>query len=127
MTTYATAHDPRAPHDERNDALGQLQQTYLPTPSDLIPRADLAPVIDFIADQYAQQDAAILRKAQAIDFMGRPRAKTGMQSVRLDPLQALAFGEYYERPSVLNTDALRAMVEQTPILNAVLLTRIRQV
>jgi len=127
MTTYATAHDPRAPHDERNDALGQLQQTYLPTPSDLIPRADLAPVIDFIADQYAQQDAAILRKAQAIDFMGRPRAKTGMQSVRLDPLQALAFGDYHERPSVLNTDALRSMVEQTPILNAVLLTRIRQV
>jgi hypothetical protein len=34
---------------------------------------------------------------------------------------------YWDRPGILGFDAMRAMVEQTPILNGIVLTRIRQV
>jgi hypothetical protein len=50
-----------------------------------------------------------------------------MQSVRLDALQAMAYGDYFERPAGIGFDALREMVAQTPVLSAVILTRARQV
>jgi hypothetical protein len=124
--TARTAHNPAAPADERREATAELQQAHMPTASDLIPRGDLVPLIDFIQDQYAEQDLRLAKSAQVIEFPGRPRDKDGMQSVRLDRLQAMAYGDYYERPG-LASDALRAMVEQTPVLNAVIMTRIRQV
>lgn len=123
--THATAFDHAAPGDERADALGQLQRTHMPSASDLIPRGQVAEIIDYIQDQYAEQ--ATLQKAQVIQFPGRTRAKTGMQSVRLDRLQVMAYGDYFERPSSVGFETLRSMVEQTPVLNAVILTRIRQV
>jgi hypothetical protein len=50
-----------------------------------------------------------------------------MQSVYLDDMQLTIMGDYYERPSVFTFDSVRAMVEQTPMLNAITMTRIRQV
>ena len=120
-----TAFDLAAPADERQDALGQVQRAHMPNASDLIPRGQVAEVIDYIQDQYAEQSS--LRKAQVIPFPGRDRAKSGMQSVRLDRLQVMAYGDYFERPSSIGFEALRHMVEQTPVLNAVIMTRIRQV
>lgn len=50
-----------------------------------------------------------------------------MQSVRLDEWQITLQGDYWERPAALSFDALRAMVEQTPVLSAVVMTRVRQI
>lgn len=47
--------------------------------------------------------------------------------MRLDNWSLSMNGDFWERPSALGFDSLRAMVEQTPVLNAVILTRIRQV
>lgn len=124
-----TAFDDAAPAAERYDAGAALAQQHRALASDLIPAADLAPVIDFINGQF--EDAAMMAKASArvIQFPGRERPvpKQGMKSVYLDHLQIVPSGEYWEKPSQLGFGALRAMVEQTPVLNAVVLTRIRQV
>jgi hypothetical protein len=50
-----------------------------------------------------------------------------MQSVWVDDMQISIMGDYFERPSPLSYDAMRMMVEQTPVLNAVVMTRVRQV
>src|SRR3546814_5974067 len=50
-----------------------------------------------------------------------------MQSIWLDDRQVAMMGEYYEKPSPLGFDAMRQMVDQTPILSGLILTRIRQV
>ncbi|MGR9108717.1 MAG: hypothetical protein ACU843_17500, partial [Gammaproteobacteria bacterium] len=122
-----TAFDLYAPQDERNDALGQLQKSYMPTISDLMPSEEVQEVIDFIRDGYEEIE---LRKAtQVIPFPASTikRKKEGMKSVYLDDFSISIQGDYWDRPSVLGFDSLRAMVEQTPILSAVVLTRVRQV
>lgn len=130
MSTSAadTAFDPSASPDERREASAELQKAAMPAQSDLIPAGDVARVIEFIQDQYAERDQ--LAKAQVIQFPGRERkaqGSTGMQSVRLDHLQAMAYGDYFERQSAIGFEALREMVAQTPVLNAVIMTRARQV
>ena len=50
-----------------------------------------------------------------------------MQSIQLDDWQLSVQGDFWERPSALGFDSLRMMVEQTPILNAIVMTRVRQV
>jgi len=123
------AFDERAPEDERVDALGQLQKSAQPSLSDLIPDESVRHVIDSINDSYQEQ---ALRKSVSDNVVPFPSnyAKKhipGMQSVRLDDWQLSLNGEYWDRPSMLGFDSLRAMVDQTPILNAVIMTRIRQV
>ena len=92
----------------------------------LLPPEDLRPVIDWIVNDLEEQ---ALAKANVIQFPGaRRRPKSaGMQSVRLDDLQILINGDWYERPGLLSPDAMRSMVHQTPILSAIINTRIRQV
>lgn len=123
------AFNPSAPPDERTDALGQLQKAHHPLASDLLPAEDLRPVIRYIEEQYteAAYQRMLAKSARVIPFPGRERRKTGMQSVYLDSMQIFARGDYFERPSPIGFDALRLMVEQTPILNAVIMARIRQV
>ncbi len=53
--------------------------------------------------------------------------KPGMQSVYLDEIQVTQIGEYYEKPGILSYEAMRAMADQTPIISAIVATRIRQV
>lgn len=97
----------------------------MPSTTDLIPTPDVQELIDHIQDQYAEQELA--KSAKIYPFPGRPDKPIGMQSVLLDGLQVFAVGDYFERPNPVGFDMLRTMVEQTPVLNAVLLTRIRQV
>lgn len=125
----STAFDNAAPADERNAALGELQKGAMSGLGSLMPRDEVLPVINFIQDQMAE-DA--MRKAINPNVVPFPsdRAKKrekGMQSVFLDDWQLSIQGDYWERPSALGFDSLRAMVDQTPILNAVVLTRMRQV
>ena len=125
------AFDGRAPEAERTDALGELQKSHAPSSlSDLIlPREDLREVISHIANQYSDAQMQKAMNPGIVPFPSKnSRDKApGMQSVNLDHLQITAHGDYWEKPSVFGFDAMRSMVAQTPILNAVILTRIRQV
>lgn len=123
--------DPRAPEGERNDALAELQKSSMPRAlSDLIPAANIQPIIDFInRDLDDQAMAKSLQRANVIPFPSNAvkDKKPGMQSVWLDDMQINVNGDWFERPGAFSFDAMRTMVDQTPILNAVIMTRQRQV
>jgi hypothetical protein len=114
--------------DERTEALSDLHKTYAPTSESglILPMSQLADIVAEVkADLYAME----LAKSNVVPFPSlRAKEKArGMQSVYLDDLQLSVIGEYYERPSALSYDSMRMMVDQTPVLNAVIMTRVRQV
>lgn len=120
------AFDDRAPPDERFDAQAELQKSY--RPSVVAPLGDMRAVIQAVQDDLAEQDMLKAQRAQVIPFPGEDRKPgKGMKSVYLDKYQIFARGEYFEKPAPVGFEALRAMVEQTPVLAAVVMTRIRQV
>lgn len=119
------AHNPNAPADERQDALREAQQAAMPSSV-----TDMLPLVKFVADQYQEQEMAkALQKPNIIPFPTRAQAnkEPGMQSLFLDDSRVQTIGDYYERPSNFNFEIMRHMVDQTPILSAVILTRQRQV
>jgi hypothetical protein len=127
-----TAFNQAAPLAERTEALGIMQKSFAPKGiRDLImPPDELAPVIDFITQR--MEDDAVnksLNYGNIIPFPSRNAAThaRGMQSVQLDEYQVSVQGDFWERPSLLNFESLRAMVDQTPVLNAVIMTRQRQI
>lgn len=130
QSTFQTALGGSAPADERLEALGRLQSIHTPVISDLIKASEMTPLIEQIQDQLAMEVMEkSLTKNNIIPFPS-DRAKAheqGMQSVWLDDMQVHVNGDYYEKPGVFTFDGMRQMVEQTPILNAVIMTRIRQV
>jgi len=128
-TARSVASDPRAPADERFDANAELQRGYRPLASELIPSSAIQPVIDMIQSDFADADMRKAQQIMTVPFGGhqRPTLERGMRSVYVDNLQILVSGDTYEKPGPLGFDALRQMVEQTPILNAVIMTRIRQI
>lgn len=133
MTTdnaRSVLNDPRAPADERFDATAELSKSVAPTQSDLIPANQLMPLIEYMREQYEEQEfAKALSRPNVIPFPSRAvrEKQPGMQSVQLDDQQVGMMGDYYERPGAFGFDAMRNMVDQTPILSSIILTRIRQV
>ena len=123
--------DPRAPADERNEAMAELQKSAMPRAlSDLIPANHIQPIIDFInRDLEDQAMNKALTHSKVIPFPSNAikDKKPGMQSVWLDDLQINVNGDWFERPGQFSFDAMRTMVEQTPVLNAVIMTRQRQI
>lgn len=123
------AFDGRAPSDERYDARAELQATYRPTSTDMRQAAAIGQIVEGIRDNLEEQSLlAKARGADIMDFPGRARAAPakGMRSVYLDDLQIFQQQDYFEKPSPVGYEGLRTMVEQTPILNAIVLTRVRQ-
>lgn len=119
------AHNPAAPQDERQDALRQAQQAA--TPSSV---PDMSSLVRYVAEQYQEQEMQkALQRPNVIPFPSRAvrTGKPGMQSVYLDDQRVQMLGEWYERPSAFSFETMRQMVDQTPILSAVILTRQRQV
>ena len=119
------AHNPAAPADEQQDALRVAQQDAMPSTV-----ADMMPMVRFMADQYQEQQfAKALSKPNVVPFpsMASKNRQTGMQSVYLDDRRVQMLGDYYERPGSFGFDMMRTMVDQVPILGAVVLTRQRQV
>lgn len=117
-----------APAAERYDAQVDLHKSMGPRGlSDLIPRSDLQPVIDYINNSMEEADALKASRGQVVPFPAKNRGRRGGQSVFLDDFQIVAQGEYWDRPGALGFDSMRAMVDGTPILQSVILTRIRQV
>jgi hypothetical protein len=125
-TTAVTAFDPSAPAAERFDAQSELQKSHTNL-SSLLPRAEVQPVIDYIlADMEDQQMAKAQGGGQIVPFPSKNAGRKGMQSVVLDDLQIAIRGDFIERPGVIDFRSLRGMVDQTPVLSAVILTRVRQ-
>lgn len=121
------AYDGQAPPDERRQAQAEIQHAYAPRGfSDLLPQDSVREVVEYIRDQMIEREI-LAKSAKILPFPGRPRHPHGMRSVSLDGLQVFVRGDYFERPNPIGFDALRMMVEQTPVLNAVVMTRVRQV
>lgn len=119
------AHHPAAPQDERQDAMREAQQDAMPSSV-----TDMLPLVEFISRQQEEQEFyKSLRKPNVIPFPSQAmqNRRPGMQSVWLDDRQIQMLGDYYEKPSAMSFDMMRQMVDQTPILSAVVMTRIRQV
>jgi len=128
-TALSTAYNGAAPQDERQDAMREAQAAAMPTSV-----TDMLPVIEFVQQQYQQQAdeadfAKALSKPNIIPFPSRAVAdkKPGMQSVFVNDTYGNAMGEWRDRWSSMSFDMLRGMVDQTPVLSAVIFTRIRQV
>lgn len=121
-----TAFNPAAPEGERQDALMQAQKVAMPSSV-----KDMAPLLKTISEAYAEQEFyKTLMKPNVVPFPSKQvqeGKKEGMQSVWLDERQIQMQGEYFEKSSNFNFDSMRMMVDRTPILSAVIMTRIRQV
>lgn len=130
-TARAILSDPRAPADERFDAETELTKAVMPTGlSSLIPRDEVQHVIDHILTDLADQELAKAgQRGRVIPFPSQAAkaGDKGMQSLYLDDIQINIMGNWYEKPGVFSFDSMRMMVDQTPILNAVIMTRINQV
>ncbi|ECH9374572.1 phage portal protein [Salmonella enterica subsp. enterica] len=117
-----TAFNPAAPADEQQDAMSQAQQAAMPKTV-----TDIVPLLKHINDAYEdQQFMKSMTRNNRLVFPEQQR-ETGMKSVWLNNDQAQYQGEYYEKSSNFNFDSMRMMVDRTPVLSAVIMTRIRQV
>jgi len=126
----AVATDPSAPAAERHDAEVEFRKSSgtAGLAAELMPSAELEPVISRIQEVLFEQDLNKAARGNLIQGPWKKRpAQDGGQSVFLDDFQIQTQGPYWDRPGILGFDSMRAMVEQTPILNGIVLTRIRQV
>ncbi|WP_441280585.1 phage portal protein [Tardiphaga sp. 862_B3_N1_1] len=124
-TALSTAFDVAAPANERNHAMAEAQAAATPTS---VP--DMAPLVQFMQEQIREQEfQKALSKPNVIPFPSKAvkDGTPGMQSVWLNDSYGNSMGEWRERWSGINFDMLRGMVDQTPILSAVVMTRVRQV
>lgn len=124
-TALTTAFNGAAPKDERAQAMSEAQAAAMPSS---VP--DMMPVVQFMQQQYEEQEMhKALSKPNVVPFPSRAikEKKDGMQSVWLNDTYGNSMGEWRERWSGMNFDMLRGMVDQTPVLSAVVMTRVRQV
>lgn len=122
--------DPRASADERYDAQMEMTKSVMPTClSSLIPRDEVMEMISYINNDMADQEMAKAGRRNVIPFPSQAAKEgdRGMQSVFLDDIQINIQGNWFEKPGMLGFDSMRMMVEQTPILQGVIMTRINQV
>lgn len=105
--------------------MSEAQQAALPQSV-----ADMMPLVEYIQRQTEEQEFnKSLAGANVVPFPS-PRAKDkepGMQSVWLNDSYGNSMGEWRERWSGMSFDMMRNMVDQTPVLSSVILTRQRQV
>lgn len=126
-TAARIAFDPRAPLDERYDARQELTKSAMPVSA---PSSDMLAMVQMMREAYEEEQfSKSLAKPNVIPFpsMAVRDGKPGQQSVWLDDVQLNIQGNWFERPSAFSFDAMRTMVHQTPLLNAIIMTRQRQV
>ncbi len=121
-TAHAVAFAEAAPQPERTAALAELHQVY--RPNEALTPATLAQIIEVAATADPMMKAM---KHNVVPFPGPQQGKPGMQSVTTDDWLMNAQGDYIEKPGGMTFPALRSIVDQTPVLAAVIMTRLRQV
>ncbi len=119
-----TAFNPAAPQDERADALAELQKSHIDH-SAVVPGHSLHPLIEYLVNDFRDQELAKASNP-LVPFPSLNAGKKGIQSVVMDDWQFSITGEYIERPGAMSFNTLRSMVDQTPVLSAVVMTRVRQ-
>lgn len=127
MTDIAleVAHNPNAPADEQRDALSVAQKAAMPSSV-----TDMLPMIQYMQQSYEEQELhKAMSKNRVIDYpsLAAQKGQSGMQSVYLDDRRIQNLGEYYEAPGSFGFDMMKMMVDQTPVLSSVILTRQRQI
>ena len=105
------------PGDERTSVLAEVMQQYAPSNSEV--RA----VIDAIQQDMAEGELIKAHRGVTMPNTGG----RGMKSVELDNMVVHVNGSFIERSGGLDFSAMRSLVDQTPVLSAVVLTRIRQI
>lgn len=133
-TAASVAFDPAAPPDEQRAALTELQAIHRPTlESELLDQSAIRRFADELKVEYeAMQEEQSLVKAMndtPVPFPSKNlrEKRPGMHSAQIDELQVVIAGDYIERPGMVQFEGMRAMVEETPVLNAIINTRVRQV
>ena len=119
------AHNPDAPADEQRDAMREAQKAAMPSTVQ-----DMLPIVEYMRRAQEEEELSkALTKPNVIPYPSRSieKKKLGMQSVYLDERRIQLLGDYYEPPGNFGFDMMRSMVDQTPILSSVILTRQRQV
>ncbi|BBL75438.1 phage portal protein [Methylomagnum ishizawai] len=126
----SVAFDDRAPPGERRDALGELHRTYAPTVGDLAKGLSspdsMQILVDYLREQAVRQELLKAAAPVRVPFPSENAQGVRMKSVRLDDWQIGIQGEYYDRPSQLGFDTLRAMAAQPPI-SLIIQTRLNHV
>jgi hypothetical protein len=121
----SVATNPSAPAAERYDATVAVHDEGL---VGLVPSAEMSAAIEMIQEGWRDQELAKAARGNLIKGPWKQRdTERGGHSVFLDDFQIQAQGAYWDRPGVLGFESMRAMVQQTPILNSIIMTRIRQV
>lgn len=129
-TARYVAFSEAAPPDERRDARAELESSTVRAVAADVQPEKMLPLIQFMQEQYEQQEFnKALQRPNVIPFPSNAVRKKlpGMQSVYLDDMQISVMGDWYEKPSSFSFEAMRNMVDQTPVLSSVIMTRIRQV
>ena len=113
----STEHFDSLPPDERTDAMAEVMQQYRPADSE---------VREMVEMMQADLLEAEMTKATNLVMMPNTTRERGMKSVELDKMVVNVNGAYIDRPG-LDFAAMRSLVDQTPVLGSVVMTRIRQV
>lgn len=130
MSTDNPLIHPSAPADERYDAEIEIAKSQLPLANELMTHAER--LVEFYQmlstglgeDQIAKSARPIAMNESTRHRLGRQQ---GMRSLWLDDIRVNIQGDYVDRASPLSFTMLRRITEQTPILNAIVMTRVRQV
>jgi len=109
--------------------LAVLHRAHMPTASEMLPPESVRELIAQAEAAYAQEafEKSINPNLAPYPSKHAREGERGMQSVMFDQWQVNVQGDYWERPSTMSFDALRTVVNQVPVLNAVVMTRVRQV
>ena len=129
------ASNPGAPTSERVDARGQLERTYAPTRSELPSPKQVTDLAQVIMQTYQQQDLLKAANSETATVTGdfqRPFAPPKpheAKSILVDEsgMFGAVPGGYKTRPTQFGAAHLRALVENTPLINAIIMRRIRTV
>ncbi len=122
------AFDSAAPEAERTSALTELQKSHMPTASDLMPNETVRAIMT-VAEAQFEEDLLKNIHDNVVPFPSKNNRlnKPGMKSVIVDQWTINVNGDWWDRPGGIPFEGLRMMVAQTPVLNAVIMTRQRQV
>lgn len=119
------AYNSSAPADERDDAMRVAQKDAMPSSVH-----DMMPMIEYIERQRREEEFnKALTHPNVVPFPSKAvrNGEDGMQSVYLDDFGVNVQGDYYNPPGGLSFDMMRQMVDRTPILSGVIMTRQRQI
>ena len=144
------AGSPRASQGERTAARAELEQMFHPNRSDLPMQGDVTQLVNGIKDAWDRQDPYVMDKGIGLSYGGpqggandlshsltvtglrandKPRKSGEPRSVFVDERGVFGTvpGGFKRRPSMFGPEHLRMIVENTPLINAVILRRDRTI